>query len=152
MFFSRIVCARSIVFVFIKPFQALPRGVHKGKDQLMAAYCQAGSMSLEMSIVINRVINDCKVSQKFQCLVARPRVSLFWTTSFNEIVTLDLKEFGSKYILWMINLFSRFMVGKLILNKKADTIIQVLTDSWCMSLNFCLYGFFTDNGKEFSNI
>ena len=52
----------------------------------------------------------------------------------------------------MINLFSRFIVGKLILNKKADTIIQVLTDSWCMSLGFPSCGFFADNGKEFSNI
>ena len=52
----------------------------------------------------------------------------------------------------MINLFSRFIVGKLIPNKKADTIIQVLKDSWCMSLSFSLYGFFTDNGKKFSNI
>ena len=49
---------------------------HKGKEQLMAAYQNAGWMSPEMANVINRVINDCKVCQKFQCLVARPRVSL----------------------------------------------------------------------------
>ena len=49
---------------------------HKGKDQLMAAYCQAGWMSPEMANIINRVINDCKVCQKFQCSVARPKVLL----------------------------------------------------------------------------
>ena len=74
------------------------------------------------------------------------------TTSFNEVITLDLKEFGSKYILWMIDSFSRFIVGKLLNNKKADTIIQAITDLWCMSLGFPLHGFFADNGGEFSII
>ena len=49
--------------------------------------------------------------------------------SFNEVVTLDLKEMGTKHILWMIDSFTRFIQGKLITNKKADTIIQALTDS-----------------------
>ena len=78
---------------------------HKRINQLMAAYCQAEWMSPEVANIINRVINDCKVSQKFQRSVARPRVLLPQATSFNEVVTLDLKEFSSKYILWMIDLF-----------------------------------------------
>ena len=109
---------------------------HKRINQLMAAYCQAEWMSPEVANIINRVINDCKVSQKFQCSVARPRVLLPQAITFNAVVTLDIKEFGSKYILWIINLFSRFIVGKLIPNKKVDNIIQVLTDSWRMSLGF----------------
>ena len=94
----------------------------------MAAYRNAGWMSPDMANIINRVINDCKVYQKFQHSVARPRVSLLIATLFNEVVTLDLKEFGNKYILWMIDSFLRFVVGKLLSNKKADTIIQALTD------------------------
>ena len=66
-------------------------------------------------------------------------------SSFNEVVTLDLKEFGSKYVLWMIDSFSRFIVGKLLSNKKADTIIQAIMDSWCMSVGFPSHGFFADN-------
>ena len=66
--------------------------------------------------------------QKFERSVARPGVSLPKTTSLNEIVTLDLKEFGNKYVLWMIDSFTRFMQGKLLNNKKADIIIQALTD------------------------
>ena len=57
-------------------------------------------------------------------------------TSFNEIVTLELKEFGLKYILWMVDSFKRFIQGKLIPNKKADTILATLTDSWCMNVGF----------------
>ena len=92
---------------------------------MMAAYRNAGWMSPELSNIIDRVVNDCMACQKFQRYVARPRVTLPKITSFNEVVTLDLKEFGSNYVLWMIDSFSRFMVGKLINNKKADTIIKL---------------------------
>ena len=60
--------------------------------------------------------------------MSRLKVTLPKTTSFNEVITLDLKEFGTKHVLWMIDKFSRFMVGKLLNNKKAETIIQALMD------------------------
>ncbi len=36
--------------------------------------------------IIERVVNDCKVCQKFQKSIAHPRVTLPKTTSFNEVV------------------------------------------------------------------
>ena len=96
---------------------------HKGKEQLISAYRNAGWMSPDLVNMIGHVVNDCLVCQKFQKSVARPRVSLPKARSFNEIVTLDLKEFGNKYILWMIDSFMRFIQGKLLNNKKVDTII-----------------------------
>ena len=72
---------------------------HKGKDQLIAAYRNAGYMSPELSNTIERVVKDCKVCQKFQKSMARPIVTLPKSTSFNEVVTLDLKDFGKKYVL-----------------------------------------------------
>ena len=92
---------------------------HKGKEQLLQAYRNSGWMSPEMANIIERVVNDCKVCQKFQRSVARPHVTLPKASSFNEVVTLDLKEFGNKYVLWMRDSFLRFMVGKLISNKKS---------------------------------
>merc|ERR1712101_24832 len=52
----------------------------------------------------------------------------------------------------MIDSFSGFIVGKLLNNKKGDTIIEALTDSWCMFLGFPSHGFFADNGGEFSSM
>ena len=108
----------------------------------MAAYRNSRRMSPELASIVERVVNDCKVCQKFQKSVARPRVTLPKSTSFNEVVMLDLKEFGSKQVLWMIDSFSRFMVGKILSNKKADTIIQEIMDNWCMNLGFQTCGFF----------
>merc|ERR1712240_468215 len=101
---------------------------------------------------MGRVVNNCKVCQKFTKSVVRPRIALQKSQSFNKVVTLDLKEFGTNYILWMINSFTRFIQGKLIPNKKADTIIQALTDSRCMNVGFPSQGFFADNGGEFTTI
>ena len=102
---------------------------HKGKEQLVQAYRNAGWISPEMTTLIERVVNDCKVYKKFKQSIARPRVTLPKATSFNEVVTLDLKEFGTKYVLWMIDSFSRFMVGRLLTNKKADTVMQAIMDN-----------------------
>ena len=60
----------------------------------MAAYRNAGWMSPELANIIDRVVNNCKVCKKFQMSVARLRVTLPKTTSFNEVITLDFKEFS----------------------------------------------------------
>ena len=75
------------------------------------------------------MVNDCRLFQKFQKSVTRPKVSLPKSSSFNKVVTLDLKEVGSKYILWMIDSFTKVIQGKLI-NKKAETIINALNAAW----------------------
>ena len=65
---------------------------------------------------------------------------------------MDLKEFGSKYVLWVNDSFTRFIQGRLILNKKEDTIINIVNDGKCINVRFPSVGFFTDNGGEFANI
>ena len=79
---------------------------HKSSDRLIVAYQNAGW-----------------ISPKFGKLMARPKVTLSKAGFFDEIVTLDLKEFGFKYILWCKDRFMRFVQVKLIPNKKADAIV-----------------------------
>ena len=79
---------------------------HKGKEQLIEAYRNAGWMSPDHANIINHVVNDCRVCKKFQRSVVRPRVYLLKAKSFKEIFTLDLKGFGNKYILWIIDSFT----------------------------------------------
>ena len=109
-------------------------------------------MSPDLVNIINHVVNDCQVCPKFEWSIARPRVTLPKSTLFNEIVTLDLKDFGSKYIIWMVDSLTRLIKGKLISNKKADTVISAIMDTWCMSVGFPTTGFFADNSGEFVNI
>ena len=104
--------------------------IHKKKEQLISAYPNAGWMSPEVVNTINRVVNNYCVCQKFQKSVTKPKVTLPKSSSFNKMMTLDLKEFGSKYILWFVDSFTIFMQGKLINNKKAETIIEAINNTW----------------------
>merc|ERR1712082_356966 len=47
---------------------------HKGKDQLVQAYRTAGWMGPELTSLIERVVNNCKVCQKLKTSMARPQV------------------------------------------------------------------------------
>ena len=91
------------------------------------------------------MVNDCRVFQKFPKSVTRPKVSLMKSSSFNEVVTLDLKEVGSKYILWMIDSFTKLFQKKLINNKKAETIIDALNNAFNYNFGYPSVGYFTDN-------
>ena len=85
-------------------------------------------MSSKVSENIRKVILNCGICQKFAKSISRPKVMLPKLTTFNEIVTLDLRAFGLKHVLWISNSFIRFVQGKLITNKRADTIVQALND------------------------
>merc|ERR1712029_1307083 len=74
------------------------------------------------------------------------------SNSFNEIVTLDLKQFGSKYVLWCIDAFTRFVQGKLLNNKKVETIVNAVNESWNLAFGIPGIGYYADNGTEFKNI
>ena len=54
--------------------------------------------------------------------------------TFNKIVTLDLKELGSKYILWLIDSFMWFVEGMFIPYKMTDTMVSDVND--CSKWNF----------------
>ena len=68
------------------------------------------------------------------------------------MVTLDLKSFGSKYVLWIVDSFCRFVQGKVILYKKADMIVNALTDNLIMCFGIPNVGFYANNGEEFVNV
>ena len=72
---------------------------HKSTDQLVIAYRNAGLMGPGTVKTIKNVIRDCKVCQKFGRSMVKPKIALPKAGLFNEIVTLDLKQFGSKYVL-----------------------------------------------------
>ena len=73
-------------------------------------------------------------------------MAILRATYFDSIVTLDLKEMGEKYILWMVCAFSRILVGVVMKDKKAETIIEKLEMEWCLRFGYPSVGFYADNG------
>ena len=69
-------------------------------------------MSPEVSKEITIVVQSFRVCQKLAKLVSRPKVTLLRLSTFNEVGTLDLKAFESKYVIWIIDSFNRFLYRK----------------------------------------
>ena len=45
-------------------------------------------------------------------------------TDFNQVITLDLKQFEERNVLWLIFSFTRFLQGIFIDNKEAETVSE----------------------------
>ena len=72
-------------------------------------------------------------------------------TDFNQVVTLDLKQFGDKYVLWVVDSFTRFIQGLVLKNKQAETVAEAIHTIWCLRFGYPSRGFWEDNGNEFQN-
>ena len=75
-------------------------------------------------------------------------------TTSNEVISLDLKEFNSenKYVLYMVDEFPGYLKGKVINNKKPETIIKAFNKAWIEEgPGIPKEETMTDNGGEFKN-
>ena len=73
---------------------------HKSEENLLHAYKEANYLDDNVRKLIKKVCQNCKVCQKFKRSQSRPKVSLPKVTDFNEVVTLDLKQFDGKNLLY----------------------------------------------------
>ena len=101
---------------------------HKSAEQLLKHYRRANLIGPNTVKLIKQVVRDCKICQKFGRSMVKPKIALPNASSFNEVVTLDLKQFGDKYVLWCIDSFTRFIQGKLLRNKKAETVLNAINE------------------------
>ena len=61
--------------------------------------------------------------------VNKKRVGLLKATTFNEVVSIDLKVHSeSTYVLWCVDKTTKLIRGKVIHDKTPDTIIKALDE------------------------
>merc|ERR1711873_134161 len=125
---------------------------HKSVEQLLKHYRRANLIGPNTVKLIKQVVRDCKICQKFGRSMIKPKIALPNASSFNEVVTLDLKQFGNKHVLRCIDSFTRFIQGKLLRNKKAETVLNAINECWNLPFGIPAVGFYADNGREFKNI
>ena len=106
---------------------------------------------------LEKLKEDCQPCIKNQNLKPKPAVAIPRATRFNQVVTLDLKDFKDpnnkdhRYILYIIDMFSRLTVGVLIPNKQPVTIASKILEKW-VGAGFGLMEFLhSDRGGEFNN-
>ena len=103
--------------------------------------------------VVTKIHERCLTCKRFSPTPPRPVVSLPAACEFDEVLTMDLKEVKVhrfKYILHMIDAFTRFTVSVFINDKKPETIVHNTMLHWVSH-----YGrpgkIWTDVGGEFNN-
>ena len=103
----------------------------KSKEQMIYAYRNAGKLDEGIRKKIIEILDKCEICKKNskskpKCAVAIPKA-----TESNSIVTIDLKVMGEKYILWMVCACTRFIQGRVLNDKKPETIVKALHRGWC---------------------
>ena len=128
---------------------------HKQEESMKHIYKDAGYESPEINKTIKEVIKRCETCQKTKKSQSAPKLSFMKASSFNDILTLDLKEKkirGQKrYILWIICAFSRFAKGMALKSKEMSEVTKALYHGWFCNYGCPSRGLWADNGTEFRN-
>ena len=126
---------------------------HCSKEKLENLIKRAGKMSKGVKEFINNVYDNCEACNVITNRKPKPAVAIPVAKNLNDIVTIDLKEYGSgahKYIVYAIDRFSRLTVGKFIGDKKPETIGSFLMEKW-ISVFGRMRMLHSDRGGEFVN-
>ena len=127
---------------------------HKSEVQMLRLFKIAGKDNHKIRKVIKDVVDTCNICKRFKKTPPRPRVAMPKAYSVNEVVSVDLKERRDlrKYILYMCDEFSGFMMAEVVKDKNPDTIIKAFHKKWIREgPGIPVKGLFADNGGEFKN-
>ena len=129
---------------------------HPSKERLKALMIDANIWDNEYQLIAKELYENCEICLKFQKTPARPVVALPIANQFNEAVAMDLKVWkkgmnNSIYILYLIDMFSRFTTARVINNKNPETIIDNVIQMWVGNGFGAPSKFIADNGGEFAN-
>ena len=123
---------------------------HPASSKLIDLIKKAGISNNSLISEIVKVSNLCDICKKLKKPASRPIVSMPIASVFNDTISMDLKIWGDKYFLVIVDVATRFCTASVINNKFPSTIISNLFRYWIV-----LFGaprkILTDNGREFNN-
>lgn len=123
---------------------------HPTSAKLIKLINNAGIKISGLEQAVQKVTEECEVCFKFRKAKPRPVVSMPMASTFNEVIAMDLKAWGNKYFLVVVDLATRYCTATVIGDKRAATIIKAVFQSWIAT--FGAPGkILTDNGCEFNN-
>lgn len=120
---------------------------HASSEKLLSLLKKSGCVDAKLLSAIKQVSQNCETCIKFNKPVSRPVVSLPMANHFNDVVSMDLKFYKSKYFLVMVDLATRYCAACVISDKKPDTIVRALFTKW-ISVFGAMKQVFHDNAGE----
>lgn len=122
---------------------------HATIEKLTALMKDAGVWQEEFASDI-AVLENCDRCKEYRRNKPRPVVALPAARFFNEKVSMDLKKWNNKWILHMIDMWSRFTLSVFVNRKLSSCIIDKVVENWIGTFGV-MRSIMTDNGGEFNN-
>ena len=110
----------------------------------------AGLWRNEYVDLLEEINKSCDLCKRYAKTPPRPVVGLPMATHFNETVAMDLKQWNGRWILHIIDMWSRYTVSVLINRKKPSNVIDALMQRW-VAVFGVMGSIMMDNGGEFSS-
>ena len=124
---------------------------HPGKKVMKAMIKDPVFNNIDSEIV-NKLYESCEPCFELQQTKSKFKVSLPMAHDFNQTLCMDLKIWSGsgKIILYVIDMFTRYVQAKVIPNKKPESVLKVLIEEWIKRWG-SPSAILVDNGGEFVN-
>ena len=124
---------------------------HRPKQAFIDLLKHANAWMPAFSKMLDKIIDPCEGCVMRRRNPDKPAVAMSMAKDVNDVIAMDLKKLkNGKHILYIIDMFSRFTMAKIINTKKPTEVINGLMEKW-----ITIFGtpgkILTDNGGEFCN-
>ena len=102
---------------------------HPPKDKLVKLLKDANVWEDRYAAVIDDIIHRCDLCKIHKTTPPRPSVCLPLASEFNEKVAMDLKKWEQKWIMYLVDMWSRLTVAQFIDRKKPSEVIDNICSS-----------------------
>ena len=122
---------------------------HLSAIKMKALLVDANVWHDEFQTYMDKIYKNCDMCIIYKRTPSRSVVSLPLASKFNEKVAMDLKKWGEKWILHMVDMWSRFSVSTFITRKRPSEVIDKVLKCW-IGIFGVMESILTDNGGEFN--
>ena len=123
---------------------------HPPLKKLKSLLQNAGLWRNEYEDLLEEINKSCDLCKRYAKTPPRPVIGLPMAYHFNELVAMDLKQWNGRWILHIIDMWSRYTVSVLINRKRPSNVIDALMQRW-VAVFGVMGSIMTDNGGEFSS-
>ena len=123
---------------------------HPPEKKLIALLKDTRVWHDDYKVQLGEIYNKCELCKVYKKTPSKPAVALPVATRFNQKVCMDLKKKGDKWILHLIDMFSRLSISAFIIRKRPSDVIDKIVTSWVGAGFGVMEATLTDNGGEFN--
>ena len=123
---------------------------HRPKKCFVELLNSANVWNPKMDDMLDEIIEGCEGCILRKRSPDRPAVAMPMANEFNEKIAIDLKVWKGGYILYMIDMFTRYTQAAFLTRKVPEQVVDAIMERWVA--NFGVPGaILNDNGGEFVN-